>query len=125
MYATEDCINIPSTSTTKNPPILPTYKESVKTGNKPEEKDTRICMVTPHIQKRSNTNQNSTPSKKAKNNARPPIIVLDDEKEPIHDLVEPKARSPVIQMNGLPGLSPVQPSHLNFPRNGSNKVFQK
>ena len=86
---------------------------------KPEEKDTRICMVTPHVQKRSNTSQRSSPGEKPKNNARPPIIVLDDEKEPIHDLVDPQVRSPTVQMSGVPGLNP---SHLSFPRNCSNNI---
>lgn len=120
MYPTEDCINIPSTSTGKNSPVLPTYKDAVKTGSKPEDKDTRICMVTPHVQKRSNSSDRSLPSKKPKNNARPPIIVLDDEKEPIHDLVEPQVRSPTVPMSGVPGLNPIQSSHLSFPRNCSN-----
>ena len=120
MHPTEECINIPSTSTGKSSPVLPTYKDAVKTGSKPEDKDTRICMVTPHVQKRSNTSQRSSPGKKPKNNARPPIIVLDDEKEPIHDLVEPQVRSPSVRMSGVPGLNPIQSSHLSFPRNCSN-----
>ena len=76
-------------------------------------------MVTPHVQKRSNTSQRSSPGKKPKNNARPPIIVLDDEKEPIHDLVEPQVRSPTVPLSGVPGLNP---SHLSFPRNCSNNI---
>lgn len=121
MYSTEECINIASTSTGKSSPVLPTYKDAVKTGSKPEDRDTRICMVTPHVQKRSNTSHKSSPGKKHKNNARPPIIVLDDEKEPIHDLVEPQVRSPTVPMSGVPGLNPgLQSSHLSFPRNCSN-----
>ena len=66
MHPTEECINIPSTSTGKSSPVLPTYKDAVKTGSKPEDKDTRICMVTPHVQKRANTSQRSSPGKRPK-----------------------------------------------------------
>ena len=108
-----------------SPTNLPSYKDAtenrLKTGNKLDEKDTRICMVTPHVQKRSNSSQKSSPSTaKPKNNSRPPIIVLDDEKEPIHDLVEPQVPSPVVPISSI---VPPQPSHLSFPRNRSNNIW--
>ena len=132
-YPTEDCLpstskQSMSTANALNGLNLPTYKDAtdnrLKTGSKPEDKDTRICMVTPHVQKRSNQVSNSQKSSsqgsaRAKKTSRPPIIVLDDEKEPIHDLVEPQIPSPIVSMSALVAS---QPSHLSFPRNCSYNI---